>query len=103
LWRCNVLLALWLGPFVFAVFLFVSLTLIATGTVLRHWGHETFPYHIGPLTIISAAGLLMMVAFAILYRGKQHTGDQLGLGANIRRRLLLTAPAAHTEEEQRSA
>jgi hypothetical protein len=103
LWRCNVLLALWLGPFVFAVFLFISLMLIATGTVLRHWGHESFPYHVGPLTLVSAAGLLLMVAFALFYRGKQHPGEPRGLGANIRRRLLLTGPAAHSEDQHPNA
>lgn len=105
LWRCNALLAMWLGPFVFAVFVFISLMLIATGTVLRHWGHETFPYRLGPLTMISGACLIAMVAFVLIYRQRQHQhpGDHLGIGAQIRKRLLLTGPAAHMDEEQRSA
>ncbi|MGI8907399.1 MAG: hypothetical protein ACR2IE_13015 [Candidatus Sumerlaeaceae bacterium] len=100
LWRCNALLALWIGPFFFAVFLFVSLSLIATGTVLRRWGHDKFPYHFGPLTLVAAVVMILMVGFALLYRQRGHTE---GLGVGVRRRLMLAAPAPHADDDQGSA
>ena len=100
LWRCNALLALWIGPFFFAVFLFVSLSLIATGSVLRHWGNDAFPYHFGPLTLVAGAVLLVMVGFALLYRQQGH---HEGLGLGVRKRLMLSGPTSTTEEEQGSA
>lgn len=66
--RCNSLLMLWLAPFVLALFVFVSLSLAATGSVLQRWESDmAFPFRIGPLTIISIVLLLGLVAFSLLH------------------------------------
>lgn len=98
LWRCNALLVLWIGPFFFAVFVFISVSLIATGSILKRWGHESFPYHFGPLTITAAVALLAMVAFALLY---PHLGRKAA--AVAQRRLMLAPPPIAAIEDERGS
>lgn len=90
LWRCNTLLALWIGPFFFAVFVFVSGSLIVTGMALRRWGNESFPYRLGPLTVAAAIGLIVMVGFALVHQlrarpaqGMQAIGESPSDGSSI--------------------
>jgi len=106
LWRCNALLALWIGPFFLAIFLFISLSLIATGTVLRRFGNEAFPYRFGPLTLAAGIALVIMVGFALLYRqrgggGAPGAGGLSGLsGLGVRSRLLLPQPSEDQPKEE---
>lgn len=64
--RCNVLLVMWIAPFFFAFFVFVSISLVVTGTVLRRW-NAPFPYRIGPFTIVAAAVLVLLIAYAVFH------------------------------------
>lgn len=80
--RCNFLLVLWIAPFFFAFFVFVSLSLVATGSVLRRWDAE-FPYRIGPFTIGASAVLLVLIAYAVIH--------------NLRSRHQIATPAAEHE------
>jgi hypothetical protein len=76
LMRCSSLLALWIAPFFFAFFVLLSLSLVATGLVLRHWDPDSpFPYRIGPLTAASGVVLAVMVAFAYFHQ-KRAQGRQ---------------------------
>jgi hypothetical protein len=67
IWRCNTLLLLWIAPFFFAFFVLVSISLVVTGGVLKRWGHEGFPYHLGPLTGAALVGTVIMMALAIIH------------------------------------
>lgn len=64
LWRCNTLLVLWIAPFFFALFFFVSVSLIVTGFMLKRWDNDTFPYHMGPMTMGSAVILAVLAGYA---------------------------------------
>jgi hypothetical protein len=66
LMRCNFLLVLWIAPFFFAFFVFVSLSLVATGTVLRRWDTD-FPFRIGPMTIVASGILVLLVVYAVMH------------------------------------
>ena len=69
LMRCSSLLMLWITPFFFAFFVLLSLSLVATGLVLRHWNPDSpFPYRVGPLTTASGVVLAVMVAFAYFHQ-----------------------------------
>ena len=60
---------MWIAPFFFAFFVLLSLSLVATGLVLRHWNPDSpFPYRIGPLTSASGVVLAVMVAFAYFHQ-----------------------------------
>ena len=64
--RCSFLLVLWIAPFFFAFFVFISFSLIATGAVLRRWDAE-FPYRLGPFTIGATAILAALIAYAVIH------------------------------------
>lgn len=66
LWRCNSLLLMWLAPFAVFLFVFVSLSLVATGLVVNRYDGPAFPYRLGPLTAGATVLLVLMIAYAAL-------------------------------------
>jgi hypothetical protein len=73
LMRCNLLLGMWLAPFALTFFVLVSVSLTATGFVVRRHGGDEYPYHLGPLTMGAAAILALLVA-GVLVRGFRMRG-----------------------------
>ena len=98
IWRCNTLLLLWIAPFFFAFFVLVSVSLVVTGSVLKRWGHEGFPYHFGPLTGAAIVGTAIMVVMTIL-----HSRRTMRRGAAARTRTAAAdsepTPSSATPEE----